>query len=254
MRRIVVLCGCAAVCLLSFPAPALAWWDFIEELSGPGRFYGWDISMRLFCIAESKTERKPPAPAPAGQKAQPTTRTFALIPPPIGVITSACKAEGVETDAQGNVTTTRRKLAFDVGARFVWAVDNDAFATGHRISLTTLEPAVSVPLLNRFVNWDLLDYGVGAGVYWFSSTEFPSFNGAFLEPVRLDVHAPFNWRKHAWSSAIPRARFGLLVFPAGFERASFAPTDPSPARISRDWVKTVAIDFDLEPLLNYLSR
>ncbi|HKE84929.1 MAG TPA: hypothetical protein VKB50_14305, partial [Vicinamibacterales bacterium] len=148
---------------------------------------------------------------------------------------------------------TKRRASFDIGARFMWADDNPAFANSQRISLTTLEPAVTIALLNRFEKADVVDFGFGAGWYWFSSTEFPAFSGAFLEPIRIEAHAPFVWRTHMWSAAIPRARFGVLVFPTGFERAAFAATDPLPARISRDWARTVALTWDLEPLLKHLQ-
>jgi hypothetical protein len=260
MRRVCTVIACSIVLQGVFASHATAWWDGVEHMSGPGPFYGWDISLRLFCIVEStvlpeaadkdgkKGDAKDGKKDP--QKAVNTgdQKLRFVVPPPIGIIMSTCKAEGDEPQDKP-IMRTRRRAAFDIGARFVWAVDNPDFANGERISLTTLEPSVSVPLFTKYNKGDVLDLGFGAGVYWISSTEFQSFHGAFLEPVRLDVHAPYVWRKHTWSAAIPRARFGLLVFPSGFERAAFAPRVTTPARISRDWVKTVAIDFDLEPLL-----
>ena len=248
MRRISAIGLCSLLLQVVVPSQAHAWWDIIEQLSGPGRFYGWDMQVRLLCLVDTI---KPPADPT--QKPQVVATKF-VIPPPIGIIISACQAESETKDEKGNITEQKkRRLSVDLGARFVWAKDNPEFADGGRISLTTLEPSVSVPLLGKFERADILDYGFGAGVYWFSSTEFPSFNGAFLEPIRLELHAPFKWRVHGWSAAIPRARFGLMVFPAGFERAAFDATSPLPLRISRDWVKNFALDFDLEPLMKYLQ-
>jgi len=67
------------------------------------------------------------------------------------------------------------------------------------------------------------------------------------------VHAPFNWRKHTWSAAIPRFQLGVVAFPGGFETASFAASPDVPPRISRDWVLNGAIAFDLSPLLKKLA-
>ena len=255
MRRVYRIVVLAIMLQGIFVPRTYAWWDGVEHMSGPGPFFGWDIQLRLFCIVETKTTVETPKPGGGTERkteGEPKTRVF--IPPPIGVILSACKAEGEKPPVKNpngstSIERTKRQMAFDIGARFVWADDNPEFASGQRISLTTLEPAVSVPLFTRFNKGDVLDVGFGAGVYWVSSTGFPAFHGAFLEPIRLDFHAPFAVRKRPWAAAIPRARLGILVFPGGFERALFAPRAALPERISRDWVKTIAIDFDLEPLM-----
>ena len=50
MRRIVVaLTSAVLLQLVLLPARHPHGGSFIEELSGPGRFYGWDIQMRVFC-------------------------------------------------------------------------------------------------------------------------------------------------------------------------------------------------------------
>ena len=74
-----------------------------------------------------------------------------------------------------------------------------------------------------------MDYGFGAGAYWFSSTEFPSFSGAFLEPVRIEFHPTTNMKKeHPWAAAIPSVRLAYLVFPGVFETVRFGATPGRP--------------------------
>src|SRR5688572_27152525 len=183
MRRIVLVPVFLAIVGLGIPSPALAWWDFFEQFSGPGKFYGWDLQTRLFCVVDKiPVDEK-------GTRAEGQVQTEAFIPPVVGIITSTCRAEEVRDKIK-----YKNRLSVDVVARFVWADDNPRFANGQRISLTTLAPMIWVGLLNKFDNWDILSYGVGGGVYWFSSTGFTGFNGAFIEPIRLEVHAPFNWR------------------------------------------------------------
>src|ERR1700722_20631342 len=59
------------------PAPAHAWWDWLDELSGPGKFKGWHLEARLVCFTErvstqtptetqsqSQSQTQTPAPAP----------------------------------------------------------------------------------------------------------------------------------------------------------------------------------------------
>ena len=219
MQRSVVCIVLALVILL--PVPAHAWWEYIEALSGPGKFYGWDIQIRLFCVVE----------ADGGQ-------TERIAPSSIGVILSAC------TDARGRA----RRFSVDLGARFMSAKDPE-FANGQPIQLTTLSPAISMNLLSKWPKWDFIDYGFSGGAYWFSSTEFPSFSGAILEPVRFEFHPTTEMKKSKWSAAVPVVRVGWIIFPGGFERSQFAPLNPLPARIARDKPFNLSIAFDLEALL-----
>ena len=73
----------------------------------------------------------------------------------------------------------------------------------------------------------------------------------FLEPVRLDFHAPTN--APTWAKIVV-FRAGLLVFPGGFDTNAFAPRPEVAHRISRDWVKTFSIYTDLEQVLNLVNK
>ena len=248
MRRTLFVLLCSAMVQVALVSPAFAWWDFFEQLSGPGKFYGWDLQGRVFCLVDEIPVKDDKGTTDDTKRDQIRPRAF--VPTTIGIITSTCRAEEVD---KGKNIKYKQRLSIDVAARFVWAEDNPRFANGQRISLTTLEPVIWVALLNKFDNWDILSYGFGAGAYWFSSKEFPSFNGAFIEPIRFELHAPFNWRKHLWSAAIPRFQYGVAVFPAGFETAAFAASPGVAPRISRDWVRNGSFAFDLSPLLQKLA-
>jgi hypothetical protein len=158
-----------------------------------------------------------------------------------GVIYSACKLNGGE----------RRRAAFDVGMRFLWTND-DRFASGERISFTTIEPAFAWRVIEK-PKYDILEYGLGAGFYWISSRAFPSVTGGFVEPARFDFHVPTSF---ATKNTIPRKivrsiifRVGYLVFPGGFEPDAFL-ADPSNSethrRIGRDWVRYYGFYVDTE--------
>lgn len=47
----VVLCS---VMVLLTPRPAHAWWEFLDYLSGPGRFYGQQFDFRVWCLGPSR--------------------------------------------------------------------------------------------------------------------------------------------------------------------------------------------------------
>ena len=129
MRRVCAIALCSTLCLLVLPERANAWWDIIEELSGPGRFYGWDLDLRLFCLNDKVDATR------AGTNAPDTER----VGPTVGAVVSACRVK------KGYA----RRLGVNLGARFLKADDNSRFANGERISLTTLEPAISFNLLSR---------------------------------------------------------------------------------------------------------
>jgi hypothetical protein len=233
--------------LLTLPAPALAWWDFIEQFSGPRKFQGWDIQLRLFCIVETTKQviryvpdlsfkpvqnQKPPLVAQLIEERGTEGRAAA----PLGVVLSLCRIDPDKDEKQ--------RLMFDLGARFMRSnhYEGDTtpdFANGETIHFTTLEPAVMVPLIGG-QRWLRLDYGFGAGVYWFSSKGFPSFNGAFLEPIRFDLRIPLS--KTGFPAAVIRA--GLLHFPAGFDEQAWA---GSASRIAAEWVPIYSVFVDLTP-------
>ena len=240
MRRSLLWLASSAIVLMATPSPAFAWWDFFEQLSGPGPFYGWDVEVRLFCVVD----RVNTAPPPGGARVQESDRRISMT---IGAVVSACRIKKRDQQKEPSVYYVRR-LAVDVGARVLWADDNPDFANGQRVSLTTLQPTISINLLSRWPNADFVDYAFGAGMYWFSSTEFPSFNGAFLEPVRFEFHPTTKMKDSPWVALIPSLRLGYVMFPSGFETANFAAAPHIAPRISRDWVFNAAIYFDLEGL------
>ena len=59
MRRVCAVLFCCAVVQLSVPTRADAWWDFLEEFSGPGPFWGPDFDARVACLVDtSNTEAR----------------------------------------------------------------------------------------------------------------------------------------------------------------------------------------------------
>jgi hypothetical protein len=172
-----------------------------------------------------------------------------LLPLP-GAIVSGCNAH--PTDITHKLE--RRRASIDIGTRFDWTPDDaltDQYAHGKRISFTTLEPAFTFRLLPRG-RFDVVDYGVGAGIYWVSSEDFPSFTEGFLEPIRLDFHAPSNASGRVYWLDVVSYRFGLLTFPGGFEPAALNATPGTP-RIPRDWVIVQGIYVDLTVLFHHVA-
>ena len=237
MRRLSIAILFCVVIELIVPTPAQAFWEWIEEWSAPGPWYGWTMDGRLVCFFSD---------VGAGRDNTLGTRDDTGRVQFGGLIYSACPI------GKGQ----KRRASIDLGMGFLWAKDNPKYANGQRLSLTTLEPSFSWRVIED-PGWDFFDYGVGAGISWVSSVAFPAVRGSFLEPVRIDFHATTKMigeNYDRWWLGIPVFRFGLLVFPAGHEPTAFAARADAAQRISRDWVKTVGIFVDLDPLINRIKR
>ena len=52
MRSLKSAVGAAAILLLLTPASAHAWWGWLDDLSGPGRFYGQQYEVRVACFGD----------------------------------------------------------------------------------------------------------------------------------------------------------------------------------------------------------
>jgi hypothetical protein len=52
MRSLKSALGAAAILLLLTPASAHAWWGWLDDLSGPGRFYGQQYEVRVACFGD----------------------------------------------------------------------------------------------------------------------------------------------------------------------------------------------------------
>jgi hypothetical protein len=240
MRRLSVALICCGILQAMLPTPALAWWEKIEDWSGPGPFYGWTIDGRLVCFV-LRPDLKVSVPDPNDPKATITVPDPNLHTQSGGLVFSACRLPD----------KAKRRAWIDLGMGFLWKKDDPRFANGQRISLTTLEPSFSWQIIQKD-SLDFIDYGIGAGIYWISSVAFPSVRGTFLEPVRLDFHATTDMsRDIGWWIRIPVFRAGLLVFPGGHDTTAFAARSDAARRISRDWVPTYGIFADLEPLLDH---
>jgi hypothetical protein len=238
MRRVLVSVVGAVLLGCAFPSPAHAWWEFLEQLSGPGPFRGPDIQFRLHCWV-----RQPAAQADRGriQSPDPQTGQFAFGPAEAranfipGAILSFCRLK------KGEV----RVAAVDVGGSFHWTSHDTRFAHGDRIFMTTIEPSISYNLFNRYPNADYLDVAVGGGMYWFDSKDFEAFAGGFLEPVRIEFHPTTNLKQTVkWAKWIPVVRAGYVFFPAGFDTTKFNATTPTD--IGPDFSLRLSVFFDLQ--------
>lgn len=164
----------------------------------------------------------------------------------VGVLWSLCRPD------------KERRLALDVNWG-VWGNEGEAdYAGGAPVELQTLMTSVSWRLLADS-NWDFVEVSAGAGVYWFSSTGFPSKNGVVLQPGRVTFRAPSSWsgkKLKDWRrwAAIPVYGIGITVFPAGFEATDFAGTGDKAVRIPSELLTTQYFFLNVEPFLRMARK
>src|ERR1700681_288951 len=68
MRRVCVSLVCCLLVQIALPPSALAWWGWWDELSGPGKFRGFQIDTRVLCFG-SRPNPNALAQLAAGQAA-----------------------------------------------------------------------------------------------------------------------------------------------------------------------------------------
>jgi hypothetical protein len=237
MRRYCVVFCWVALLQLMRPAPALAWWDYLEQFSGPGPFFpfAFDFDMRLWCFPGA-----PPAGGGAGAGGGISAKVFRT-------------AGGKFTWCLNKPHPDRLRLAsIDLGLRYATERD-DRFAGNERIHFVSLQPGFSLAFMRNPAR-DVLEYGAGAGVYWFKSKGFErNFHGGFIEPARFDIRFPTDkrteyrfWSKYWYRRAM--LRVGGMLFVNGFEPDAFAPRpDVRKSSAMAEYVPYLAFYFDFEP-------
>jgi hypothetical protein len=358
MRSLKAAFGAAAIFLLFTPVSAQAWWGWLDDLSGPGKFRGPQFNVRIVCFGEEseakrlvdglKNANAVTAKLPLGKpgltpvrkadvaamadawhellasvngvqltfpvlNAQSVKETIEQISRDIDAnlkmatrTTSNAQKEAIANDDYVDIdldnmralvrkwngdleplisevvrgississtgvflsacsTDTKRRSSIELDTNFWYADKAQGFAGQQQIRLTTLMPEFSFRVFTD-PRFDFLDAGIGAGVYWFTSTGFPSFSGVVLQPARLDFHAPTLWSTYPSKSssdrkrnattevlrriaAVPTFRFSVMEFPGGFAPDAFAGTGEHHVQIPGELIKSWSLFLNLEPFV-----
>ena len=287
-----------ALCLAieaSAPAPASAWFGWVDRWSGPGKFWGLLYEMRLVCFGPDSGVADIVA---AYERAQHSTRLVLASPQQGGVVPRnavmdwqealmALHAAQIRWNVPNASETTRvlgdvqrllqQEVTIDVFQKLITDVDrvmrqaiesraakmvtigatgvfwsacsdekerrvsielnvndfhsfdnenNDKFSGGTSIRFVTVMPSVTWrPFANQKA--DILDLGVAAGYYAFTSKGFNRVQGFIVEPLRVDVRAPSSWAAYPRNdmrrvASMFTFRAGLLTIPGGFNANAFA--------------------------------
>jgi hypothetical protein len=103
MRRVFLVLVSGVLFGLVFPSSAYAWWGWIDELSGAGKFRGWEVEARLFCFGTSEGDLAAPFLRSAADQ---VTSAFEML----RSVTASFKAPAVAPVVQRFAALERRAL------------------------------------------------------------------------------------------------------------------------------------------------
>ena len=180
--------------------------DWIDQLSGPGPFWGVGGDVRLACTGVENESTPPPAPAPV-QKAL-TSHAMSWL------TFRRCLLNDLPK-------TKRPSVSLDLSLSYARSFSNDlTYQAG------TGDTHVSIFSLAPTVWWNPIPpvgVGTGVGVNTFLGPTFSTFSRFYLNPVQVEIK-PFAFSKDQWFSAKASwftIRAGYELIPKGFDATDF---------------------------------
>lgn len=218
MRRVFVTVLCAVSFLFMVPAPAHAWWDWLDELTGPGPFTGPDLQWRIVCIQD-------PALA-ASDSTDPGTSVLRSLE---SFDSSRMKQVSAAVFGAGCLLqpTVNPVASLNFRVARLWSVDNHleySGGTAPRVNVWQYEPSFST-----FVD-DAKSVEITAGIGWsvFSGDRFDSTTRFYLRPVLLTITPGARLGRRAGGSSLGNkfarslsVSTGMVIMPKGFDARDF---------------------------------
>jgi hypothetical protein len=270
LRRLGLIALCTGLTFALTPTSATAnivrW---VDKLSGPGPFKGFEIEWRLVCLGDpqpsyalsdpGEVEKQRAAAEKEVEDDGKINKKARAAATALGLLAPGCVVDKVE---KGALRRSSVNVAFGVFAstknRLVYnppgTDEKDPF---NQVKLTTLELSFDYRLVRG------VDAGAGIAAYFFSGARFDAFTRLALEPIRL------SWRPVAMfasdSKCLPTksdspcwqrmlvVRTSYFVIPHGFDAEDFGAT-PGTFRTSRDKLFSYAFMADTEPLYRWLKK
>jgi hypothetical protein len=267
LRRSVLLC---LIITMATPAPAEAWFAWLDRLSGPGPWYGLKVDVRALCFGaeippiavapDSEDFKDPGRVSLAVEEVRTNIDQLRRIGQGLGILRPS-QLRALEADfeiirAAAVIGTPGifislcrpdilRSFALEIGFTGQGTPGSDSYANDNSIWMTTATAGFSyrIPLP---VNRDVIDLGTNIGAYRFYSRGFQDFSGFTIEPF-VDLHLPTRLQLDGskWERFFGRftVRGGLQFFPGGFEAERFAARPGTPDISGREANPSVTVFF-----------
>jgi hypothetical protein len=193
--RHLVIVTCCVIMQLAAPAPAHAWWEWLDQLSGPGPFTGLDVQWRVKCIEDMR----------AGATHLEATNINPELT--LGRFLAQLAGAGCLLEPKTNPLGS---LNLSLGR--MWSIHNDlrdASGTERpQVKITRIEPTLSM-----FVDASkYIEITSGGGVMYFSGDGFKRFHRYYWRPIAVTI------TPGAKAASI---RLGMLVTTKGFDASDF---------------------------------
>jgi hypothetical protein len=199
-------------CLVGFSSAARAGIiEIIDEMSGPGPYWGIGGDIRIYCAGIANESGGPSTPLPAKL----TKGDWSWLTRPLSY--SRCLANKLPTNQ-------RPWISLDLQFMYARSIHNyltyPANPDDKHISVYSLEPAIWwTPIPPVAV-------GTAVGVDLFRGPTFSSFSQVHVVPVQVDLK-PFAFAKDRWFSngaSLITIRAGFELSPQGFNAPGFGST------------------------------
>ena len=262
LKRSVLLC---LLIVVVTPAPAHAWFEWLDRLSGPGYWWGGKVDVRALCfgpkipadssgstfeefsenvarlrkVNESLRVVKPReldeiemelmTLTESGFRGGTRSRLVTRYQTAKNQVATAASFAGAPGILYSLCSPDRvRSFALEFGLTLMGAPGDPKFANNQAIGMATFTTGLTyrVPLS---VDADVIDLGTNVGGYLFFSEALRPVSGFMMEPF-IDLHLPTSWQMNGskWEKFFGRftVRSGLTFFPGGFKAGTFGPGTP----------------------------
>jgi len=199
--------------VLLIPARAHAWWDWLDQLSGPGPFSGWDLQYRVFCFEDTdgpdiKLRNVPDSGRPLARFA--------------GV--------GCVFDQDKNPLAS---LNITVGQFYTVKNDIQPDKTRDRVTMTRFEPSIGVFVDRK----KIVEVQTGVGVLVVHGPAFKTFERFYWKPIQLNITPGAAHDARGLTFGI-----GVFIIPAGFDASNLGATGTF--HTDKDVMTTASITWD----------
>lgn len=235
MRRVIVTALCAAAFLFMRPEPAHAWFDWIDQLSGPGPFAGIDFQWRLICAQDPQqitpTDSRDPGDA---------LRSLDSFNGGARVVAGIFGAGCLGNHKANPVSSLNFRVAR------LWSLDNHLqYANGVKaptVNMWQFEPSFSTFVDDK----KMVELTMGMGVTTLSGDGFDSVSRLYFRPVMLTLTPGGRLNREGFNkfARAMSVSTGLIYMPKGFDAQDFGAV-PGTFHTDHELLLTAKVSFDL---------
>jgi hypothetical protein len=214
LRHLLIVTFCVVV-QLAAPAPAHAWWEWLDQLSGPGPFIGWDFQWRVYCIPE---DRAGAVDLSLQSINSPGREKLARIFGAGCLFDRTANPKGSVNFAFGQVYSVRNELQYAPGT------------DKPHVTMTKFEPSLSMFADSSKV----IEITSGLGVVVIHGSGFDTVSHFYWTPVRATINV---------GNGVG-VRMGFVIMPKGFDAVDFGAL-PGTFHTDKEVLGTASVSVDL---------